>query len=127
MRTLLVIAMVSVLSVGSVPPAAAASSLTVLVQTASGAIVSDALVTVDGVGVPSSSDGAPIVADPGMVLVEAFGYLPATFEWDGTPGRLQVTLYPRPVMSLHITGWHAGDETRWNRFLQIAEDTAINS
>ena len=127
MRTLLVIAMVSVLSVGSVPPASAASSLTVLVQTASGAIVSDALVTVDGVGVPSSSDGTPIVADPGVVLVEAFGYLPATFEWDGTPGRLLVTLYSRPVMSLHITGWHAGDETRWNRFLQIAEDTAINS
>ncbi len=114
--------------VALVAPAGAAeivAPLRIVVQTASGATITSARVTLNGIAVTAADDETFLATRAGAVRVEAPAYLPAEYTWDGAPGRLTVTLAPRPVFALHVTGGAAAN--RWPSMLAIAARTAVNA
>ncbi len=102
-----------------------AEPLRIVVQTDSAAPITSARVTLEGVALTASADGAFLATGAGAVRVEAPAYLPAEYAWDGTPGRLTVKLAPRPVFALHVTGDAAAN--RWSSMLAIAARSAVNA
>ncbi len=65
------------------------------------------------------------VAGEGIVTRPA--WMPAPVTWDGSTGRLDITLEPRTVKGLHIAGWTPQNRDNWNELLELAETTEINS
>ena len=114
---------------GTIVPAGAAEtegSLRIQIQTETGAAVSSAMVTLNGEALVTSEPGVfGAVGSGGSVVIEAPAYLPAEFAWEGTSGRLIVTLAARPVMALHVTGDAAA--SRWSSMLDIADSTTVNA
>lgn len=102
-----------------------AGTLRIVVQTNSAGPLPSARVTLNGVALTASEDGAFVATGPGAVRVEAPAYLPAMYTWEGAPGRLTVTLAPRPVFALHVTGDAAAN--RWSSMLAIAAHSAVNA
>lgn len=102
-----------------------ADLLRIVVQTDSAAPITSARVTLNGVALTASEDGAFLATGAGAVRVEAPAYLPAVYAWEGAPGRLTVTLAPRPVFALHVTGDAAAN--RWSSMLAIAAQSAVNA
>ena len=63
----------------------------------------------------------------GEAVVTRPAWMPATAEWDGLTDRLDITLEPRTVKALHVTGWTPQNSEAWNSLLELADDTEINS
>jgi hypothetical protein len=66
-------------------------------------------------------------AVPGEGLVTRPAWLPSRVAWDGVAARLDVTLEPRTVKALHITGWLPQNPDAWADMLDLAASTEINA
>jgi hypothetical protein len=64
---------------------------------------------------------------PGEVTAQRPAWMPSSTSWDGTSDSLEITLEPRTVKALHITGWVPQNTEAWNELLDLAESTEINS
>ena len=63
----------------------------------------------------------------GTVTFERVGYTPAAIEWAGEADWLGVTLTPRIVRSIHVTGTKPATNTGFQEMLDIATATSVNS
>jgi hypothetical protein len=64
---------------------------------------------------------------PGDISAQRPAWLPASVSWDGTAENVEITLEPRTVKALHVTGWVPQNPEAWNELLDLAETTEINS
>lgn len=92
-----------------------------------GSPVSDAVVTAGGRHGRSDDEGRFVVrgAEPGVVTVTRPAWETTTFEWPGGPGEQEVTIEPRIVRAVHISG--EAMEERFEEFLDMAADTELNA
>lgn len=67
------------------------------------------------------------MAEPGDVRVRRPAWEPADFVWNGSPGERTITLVPRMVKAIHVSGEAAGDAVRWDHLLSLVETTELNS
>lgn len=76
----------------------------------------------------SGFDGSFLVrlAEPGEVRVWRPAWELGDFEWDGGLGERTVTIAPRVVKAIHVTGEAAGDPQRWNELLELKDQTELN-
>ncbi len=66
-------------------------------------------------------------AAPGTVEVDKIAWETATVDWDGSTGRLDITLEPFLVHGLRVYFQVAEDPNRLDALLDMAEGTAINA
>lgn len=64
-------------------------------------------------------------AEEGTVTVERPGWEPVVFEWSGGPGEQEVTIQPRLVKAVHVSG--EAVEERLEEFLTMADETELNA
>jgi hypothetical protein len=85
-----------------------------LVETSSGAGISDA-------------DGRFMIrgAEPGEVTVQRPAWTPTVFEWDGSPGDTEVTIEQFTARAVHISGEAVRDHL--GEFVDMAMATELNS
>ena len=63
----------------------------------------------------------------GEAVVTRPAWMPASASWDGIAETLDITLEPRTVKALHITGWTPQNPEAWNALLDLADSTEVNS
>jgi hypothetical protein len=63
----------------------------------------------------------------GEAAVTRPAWMPTSVSWDGIAETLDITLEPRTVRALHITGWTPQNLEAWNGLLDLADTTEINS
>ncbi len=63
--------------------------------------------------------------EPGEVTVRRPAWLTETFDWDGGPGDISITLQQFTARAVHITGDAVRD--RLGEFLRMADDTELNA
>lgn len=61
------------------------------------------------------------------VAVGKPAWLGGEFEWDGSPGFLEVAIEPRRLRGLRVAADAAGDDSRFAEIIDLAEETAINA
>ncbi len=66
-------------------------------------------------------------APTGPVEVAKAAWEPITTEWDGTDGRLEITLDPFVVRGLRIDAEAAADPERFQALLRLADTTMVNT
>jgi hypothetical protein len=64
--------------------------------------------------------------EPGPVRVWRPAWVEGDFDWDGSPGQLTVSIEPRVVKAVHVTGEVAGDPARWEAMLDLKDRTELN-
>lgn len=64
-------------------------------------------------------------AEEGPVTVERPGWEQVDFQWSGGPGEQLVTIDPRMIKAVHISG--EAIEERFEEFLEMADDTELNA
>lgn len=65
-------------------------------------------------------------AEPGPVRVWRPAWIEGDFDWDGSPGERTLSIEPRVVKAVHVTGELAGDPTRWREMLDLKDRTELN-
>ncbi|MDX1449388.1 MAG: putative glycoside hydrolase [Acidimicrobiia bacterium] len=76
----------------------------------------------------SDSHGQFVVrlAEPGNVRVWRPAWHLGDFDWDGGLGERTITIEPRVVKAVHVTGDVAGDPVRWEAMLELKDSTELN-
>lgn len=76
----------------------------------------------------SSADGSFTVrlAEPGNVRVWRPAWHLGDFDWDGGLGERTISIEPRVVKAVHVTGEVAGDPVRWEAMLELTDTTELN-
>ena len=65
---------------------------------------------------------------PTTVTFDRRAYAPVSTPWESTSeGRLLVTMSPRVVRALHVSGTTAANDSAWDEMLAIASSTAVNA
>lgn len=68
-----------------------------------------------------------VAAVPGTVQAVKTAWEPGATEWDGTVGRVEVTMQPFIVRGLRVDGTAAGDEAKMDAILRMADNSAVNT
>jgi hypothetical protein len=68
-----------------------------------------------------------IRAVPGSLDLSRPAWESATIAWDGEDAELELTLAPRMVRALRVSGPKAGDLESWQSLLSLADDSGINA
>lgn len=99
------------------------------VLSADAAPVPRAVVTVGGESTTTAADGwfDLRVPAPSPLQVEKPGWVGVEVGWDGSPDFVEVSMEPRVIRALRVSGTAAGDDDHFAEILQLAEVTAINS
>lgn len=99
------------------------------VTDSSGFGLGGSMVSLGGVDVITDSSGRFELtrAQAGTIEASRPGWHPAEQEWDGEALVTEIALAPRIIRGLHIASNILGDETEWQNFLDIAEDTVVNA
>jgi hypothetical protein len=63
----------------------------------------------------------------GDLTVARPAWMPAVAAWDGMAAETEITLEPRTVKALHVTGWTPQNAEAWNGLLNLADSTEINA
>lgn len=66
------------------------------------------------------------LAEPGNVRVWRPAWHLGDFDWDGGLGERTISIEPRVVKAVHITGEVAGDPVRWEAMLELKDTTELN-
>ena len=65
---------------------------------------------------------------PTTVTFDRRAYAPVSTPWESTSeGRLLVTMSPRVVRALYVSGTTAANDSAWDEMLAIASSTAVNA
>ena len=64
-------------------------------------------------------------AEPGPVTVSRPAWIGETFEWDGSPGDVQIQVEPFTARAVHITGVAAAEQL--DSFIEMAKQTELNA
>ena len=120
----LIAALVFVLAV-PFPVQAAEGEITVEVFARPGVPLVGAELSADGVAVAGDGPGRFSVVGPADLMVTAPGYLPAEILAGPASGHATVTLVPRPVFGLHVSG--EAMVNQWDDLMRIADESAVNA
>lgn len=104
-------------------------------------VLTGRVVTADGVGLPdvyvrlgdaeatTGATGAFRLEKvvPGEILANRPAWLASTLDWDGEAETVEISLEPRMVKALHITGWTPQNAEAWNGLLDLADTTEIDA
>ncbi len=82
----------------------------------------DLIATTDAGGAFSFSG-----VDTGPITIAARGWEPVEVDWFGDTRNLRFVLEPLVVRALHVTGWAAAVDDKWQHLVSIAARTEINS
>lgn len=82
----------------------------------------------DGVSF-SGSDGlfSVAAAEPGRLTLAKIGWQGEEVDWDPGQGLLDLVMEPIKVRGLRVSAGAAGDDTHFQRLLDLTEETAINA
>ncbi|MFH1329819.1 MAG: putative glycoside hydrolase [Actinomycetota bacterium] len=88
-----------------------------------------ALVQAGGEEIATDDVGAfeLVAALPGPIGATKPAWLPATKEWDGTPGIFEIVMEPFVARGVRVYGPTAGSTAGFTRLLEMVEDTTINT
>ena len=131
-------------TVTSLPPVTTTSTTTTTTTTTTLPPTYDvavAVVDADGIGIAGATVGVgedeAITDDGGSVEftdVEAapvtatqFGWLPATYEWDGTEAAITIELDPHVVRALRVSSYVAADRNQFDGILELAANSTVNA
>ncbi len=89
-------------------------------------------------GVSVRSGGAVAVSDtrgffslrggePGRVVAWTPAWTEGAWEWDGSPGALEIEIEPLILKSVHVTGQAAGDPGKWAELMDLTMRTELNA
>ena len=93
-----------------------------------GVPLADVVVRSGGEHTVTGSDGRfGLAAPPEVIHFERVAYMPAELAWDGRTGFVEVTLAPRPVRALHVTGTLPASDQGYQEILGIAATTGVNA
>jgi len=122
----LIAALVFLLGVGTTEPAeAAAGRINVDVIARPGVPVPSAHLEADGEWVASSGPGQFEVSGPADIVITALGYQPVQILAGPADGHVTVTMAPRPVYGVHVSG--EAMVNQWEDLLRLASETAVNA
>lgn len=107
------------------PAQAAEGQITVEVLARAGVPLVGAQMTVDGIELAATAPGMFSASGPADLLVTAAGYLPAEILAGPAAGHVEVTLVPRPVFGIHVSG--DAMVNQWDDLLRIADESAVNA
>ena len=68
-----------------------------------------------------------VAATVGTIRAVTPGWSSAEVEWLGLDNRVSIEMEPMVVRALHVSGWAVGDDEHWQRLLDLAAATEINS
>jgi hypothetical protein len=66
-------------------------------------------------------------AVPGDIELKRPAWEPAVVTWDGAETEVELTLEPRMIRALRVSGDKAGDREVWKSLLELADRTAVNA
>jgi hypothetical protein len=66
-------------------------------------------------------------AVPGEMTATRAAWLPGTGTWDGRAETVDVVLEPRMVSAVRVTAPAAADEVKWEGFIEMANESAVNA
>lgn len=91
-----------------------------------GAPVAGAVVSSGSASVPTGADGSFELkrAAPGSLSVSRPGWETLDAPWDGSAGKLALTIEPRTVRAVHVGAEAA--ESRWGEYVDLVERTELN-
>lgn len=120
-----VVAMVTTLAV---PASAGGQKLTGVVQTGDGLPLADVTVSLSGLSTTTGTDGRFTLwgVGPGTAEFERVAYQDREISWDGAGDWLTVHMAPDLVRSVHVAGWVAASDSRFQDMLDIGATSAVN-
>lgn len=122
----LIASLVFLLGVGASEPAGAAvGRITVDVIARPGVPVPAAELEADGELVANSGPGQFEVSGPADIVITALGYQPVQILAGPASGHVTVTMAPRPVYGVHVSG--EAMVAQWEDLLRLASETAVNA
>ncbi|MDH5373683.1 MAG: hypothetical protein OEX97_12140, partial [Acidimicrobiia bacterium] len=100
-----------------------------VVQTPAGDLLEGATAVLGGTSATTDAFGRFVLspAPIGVIQVEKPGWSSVEIEWLGSEPEVSLTLEPEFVRALHVSGWAVGDADHWQRILDLAATTEINS
>lgn len=103
--------------------------LTGLVASPSGGVVGGATVTLGERNTTTDDNGRYRFsgAIPGEMTASRAAWSPAFDAWDGRSDNVDFVIEPLRIQALRITSPTAGDDVKWQEFLEFAEDTPVNA
>lgn len=79
------------------------------------------------VATDSRGDFAIVRAAAGTLELSRPAWEPTTEAWDGVTTDLFLTMEPRMIRALRVSGPKAGDPAAWNELLTLAKNTGVNA
>lgn len=64
--------------------------------------------------------------EPGRVVAFVPAWTEGAWEWDGSPGAVEINVAPLVVKAAHVGGAVAGDPARWNAILELTGTSELN-
>jgi len=103
--------------------------LTGRVVTPGGDPVGGASVTLAERSAVTDRDGSYRIvgAVPGEMTATRAAWLSSTDSWDGRAETVDVVLEPRMINAVRITAPAAGDDVKWEAFIEMANESAVNA
>lgn len=100
-----------------------------MVRTSAGDGLEGVLVALGGLEVLTDGSGwFEFIAPTGSIIrVDTPGWTAVEVEWLGSDSWVPIDLEPMVVRALHVSGWAVGDSEHWQRILDLAATTEINS
>ncbi len=64
--------------------------------------------------------------EPGRVVAFVPAWTEGAWEWDGSPGAVEIGVEPLVIKAAHVGGLVAGDPARWSQMLDLADSSELN-